>query len=676
MRTYIQTPIALLMATFLGISASAQSFSDDFESYNEGDYLGASSPDWTTWSGTEGGDEDVTITTANANSGTNSLYFSSTSTSGGPQDVVLPFDQVYDSGNFTFEANFLVEEDKGAYFNLQGTLTVAEIWALDCYMNDDGTMDLSNSGTPYLSSTYPVGQWFNLRIEMDLTSNDWELFINNESQGVFSNPTGQIGILDLFPVNPNGQSGFYVDDVSYTHIPADLPAENGGVTFVQPVGGLAGQESTVAATVRNLGSDTITSFDVTVDYDGQSFTESVGPIELASLETYDHSFAGTVTLASVDLPLVVTVSNVNGLTEDGNLDDDDKTITVSPVIPAEGKMVLGEEATGTWCQWCPRGAVYMDYMAEKYPNHWAGIAVHNADPMTDVEYDTGINTIINGYPSATVDRGPDNDPNAMEQAFLQQIVLPPSATLSTGANWNPVSRELSISVSYTFIEAVSGNYKVACAISEDGVTGTGPGYNQSNAYAGGDNGEMGGYENLPSSVPAAQMVYDHVARGIAPSFEGDSDLLPSSLAADEVFTACFSFTLPEDWDENNMHIIGMLIEPDGDMNNVGYVTVTDAVSNGIAECTVGLTESILLLDGLDVYPNPASDVLTLSVQDAITGDWMLTIRDAQGRLIEESQVQGANTNNMLVDVSALDAGLYHVSLLSESAVYLKSVMIQ
>ena len=277
------------MGTMASISIS-QTFSDDFESYSVGSYLGSSSPDWTTWSGAEGGAEDVQITDNNASSGSKAIYFSSTAANGGPADVVLPFDQVYNSGNFSFEANFYVEAGKGAYFNLQGTLVVAQVWALDCYMLEDGTLKLSNQGTPYINANYPSAQWFNLRVEMDLTSNVWELFIDNVSQGSFSNPTGQIGILDLYPVNPAGQggngiSGFFVDDISYTHLPATLPPLNGGVSFISQISGIAGLSYDVIATARNLGEFEINSFDLTYNYNGIDITENITGLNLASLET-------------------------------------------------------------------------------------------------------------------------------------------------------------------------------------------------------------------------------------------------------------------------------------------------------------------------------------------------------------------------------------------------------
>ena len=42
------------------------------------------------------------------------------------------------------------------------------------------------------------------------------------------------------------------------------------------------------------------------------------------------------------------------------------------------KRVLFEEATGTWCQWCPRGAVYMDSLHKVYPTTAMLVAVHNS----------------------------------------------------------------------------------------------------------------------------------------------------------------------------------------------------------------------------------------------------------------------------------------------------------
>ena len=203
MKNFLLTGASVLLSAAL----FSQTFTDNFDSYNAGQNLVTqNSTDWDTWTGGAGTTEDVLVSNASANSGANSLYFASTG--GGPTDIILRFAQVYNSGNFTFESNFLVESGKGAYFNMQETFIVGGVWAIDGFLLDDGTFNLKSGGTTYLSTTYPIGQWFNMRIEIDLTANIWELFINNVSQGIFANPTGSIAILNLYPTNPTSEGIF------------------------------------------------------------------------------------------------------------------------------------------------------------------------------------------------------------------------------------------------------------------------------------------------------------------------------------------------------------------------------------------------------------------------------------------------------------------------------------
>ena len=677
--------ILFLMSLVASSTIFAQTFSDDFESYSVGSYLGTSSADWTTWSGTEGGAEDVTINNNNASSGNQSIYFSSTAANGGPADVVLPFDQVYNSGNFSFEANFYVEAGKGAYFNLQGTLVVAQVWALDCYMLQDGTLKLSNQGTPYINANYPSAQWFNLRVDMDLTSNVWELFIDNVSQGSFSNPTGQIGILDLYPVNPAGQggngiSGFYVDDISYTHLPANLPGLNGGVSFINQISGIAGLSYDVVATARNLGVSEINSFDLTYNYNGVDVTENITGLNLASLDTYEHTFATQLTPVLGNNDLTVTISNVNGSGADDDASDDSKVISIDPIVPASGKVVVGEEATGTWCQWCPRGAVYMDLFEETYADYWIGIAVHNGDPMTDVVYDAGMGALIGGYPSAVVDRGPDVDPSAMNADFLERLQTAPAGTVLNGATWDPNTRILEVSVNTTFAQNATNNYKVACALTEDDVTGTSSDYNQSNAYAGGGNGVMGGFEVLPNPVPAAQMKYDHVARVISPSFGGSSAGLPAVINSGESHISNFSFTLPADWDADNMHIVGMLIDPSGRIDNAGSTTISEAVANGYeVGPNLGTAEEFdyNIDDKLKIYPNPASDVLNVTIISPDAALNVISVYNHTGQLIHQFDLSVSNGAwKFELDLSKYAKGLYSIEYRNTNTKLIKKFVVQ
>lgn len=197
----------LLLFIFGCTTAFSQIFYEDFESYTANTYLGPASPVWTTWSGIEGGSEDVQVVTTNASSGTKSIYFNSPF-GGGPNDVILPFGGVNSSGRFKFSAKFFVPTGKEAYFNFQGGTFTGSLWALEFYLYGGGTFE----GLGYINGNYPQNRWFELTIDINLDTDQWEVFIDNISQGTFTN-TNPVSYLDIFPAN--GGTEFWMDDISY-----------------------------------------------------------------------------------------------------------------------------------------------------------------------------------------------------------------------------------------------------------------------------------------------------------------------------------------------------------------------------------------------------------------------------------------------------------------------------
>jgi thiol-disulfide isomerase/thioredoxin len=648
----------LISALMLVAGSGMAQFSDDFESYTVGSYLGLSSGPWTTWSGTQGGTEDVQITSASAASGTKSIYFSTTSANGGPQDVVLNFGGAHNTGTFTFSSNIFVQSGKGGYYNFQANTTIGQVWALDVYMISNGNLILSNQDQTFLTTTYPNNQWFNLKFEIDLSTNVWEVFIDNVSVGSFANTQNQIASIDIFPVHPtalggNNNAGYYIDDVYYNHVPYTLPALNGAVTLVTTDGGLAGQTTNVNAKVRNLGTTPITSFDLTYDYNGTPITQNITGVNIASLAYYDVTFTTPITLLSGMNNLTVTISNVNGNASDDDANDDDKSITTDPVTPAPGKMVVAEEGTGTWCGWCPRGAVFMDEMQTKYAGYFAGIAVHNADPMVVTDYDAAVGGLISGYPGALVDRLPYIDPSAIENDFMTRIVIAPAATFNISGSLNSSNNMLDVYVETDFQQTVTGSYKLAVVLTEDDVTGTTSQYNQSNYYSGGSNGVMGGFETLSNPVPAAQMHYDHVARDINPSFAGQSGLFPGTINSGQTFNNTFTFTIDPAWETSQMHIVALLIAPDGKIDNAGMVDFTSSV---------GLPEEASAF-GLNIYPNPAAEMTNVKIGLTEAAVVSMEIIDINGRVVA-TRNYGMLNGEMILPVNTADlaSGIYMVNV--------------
>jgi hypothetical protein len=669
----------------IGSSLTAQvSFSDDFESYTAGDYIGVVSPTWTTWSGATGGAEDVQVGTLQASSGANSIYFSSTAGTGGPQDVVLPFGGAYDNGMFDISMDVYVASGKNAYFNLQAEATIGTTWALDVDFEAGGDL-VVRSGTDgtYITEPYTQAAWHTFMITVNLSTNCWEAYLDGSSIGTFSNSNNKVASLDIFPIQ---DSDFFVDDVSFNYTPYILPTTNAAPAGTSMNGTFAGANVFPTVNVKNLGTAAITSFDVDIDYNGSTYTENVTGLSLASLGTEVVTFTTLVPLVAGSNPVVTTVSNVNGGGADDNpADDIGCGYSVDPVIPAAGKLVIGEEGTGTWCGWCPRGTVAMEEMANKYDGYWQGIAVHNGDPMVVTDYDSGIGALISGYPSGLVDRGPDIDPSVFEGDFLQRILVAPKATMVTGAAYNATTGVLNVSLTVDWVSAASGAYKIGCVLVEDGVTG-GSGYEQSNYYSSTSNnlplvGAGLDWQASANPVPAALMTYDHVARAICPDFTGHAGF-PGTMAASDQQVFNFEFTLDASWDDTKMHIVGMLIEPTGTIDNGSTSNIADAVATGFTagDVVCGTSSSIdgiSSITALEMFPNPANNKVTLKVGLEEVNDVNVTIVDISGKVIHTvSYDQLEGTHFLELDVTDFAAGMYVVNIQAGVFVTSKSLIVE
>lgn len=662
----------VLLAGVITMSSSvfAQTFSDNFDSYTAGGYLASQSTDWTTWNTKPGTTEDVKVSNADAHSAPNSLYFSSTSSSGGPTDLIKLFGGTYKTGQFNLEFWMKVESGKAAYFNMQGASPLGNMFVFEANWFADGTFDISNQADGNLATgSYAQNTWFKFNMNVDLTLNEWVILIDGTEVGRFANSSNQLYAMDIFPVNqvaPN-QAGYYIDDFSYTYTPYTSTAKDLAVTQFKIDGKIAGAKDAPTVKVRNIGTTAITSFDVAIDYDGQHIVKQVTGANITALKEYAVPFSDSIVLASAVKPLTATITNINGGADDVTANDS-KTWNLTNITPATGKMVVAEEGTGTWCQWCPRGAVFMDKFSKVYAGAFVPVAVHNNDPMALVPYDQGL--AFSGYPNAKVDRGTAKDPSAIESDILSHLTIAPKAVIKPGASWNATSRELKVSLTSTIVTDITNDYKIALVLTEDDVKGTASGYAQKNAYAGGASGPMGGYETLGNPVPAAQMAYNHVARMIEPSFTGEVNSFPATALAGEQHTLNYTFIVPDGWDVSKVNIIGILRAPDGTIDNAGSATFAKAIDNGFVtgtEIVVPNPVSTANLEQIDatvkIYPNPAQDFTNLVLNLKESNEVQLDIIDLTGKTLSSrnyGQLNGAQ--QITISTSNLSKGIYLVNI--------------
>ncbi len=432
---------------------------------------------------------------------------------------------------------------------------------------------------------------------------------------------------------------------------------------------LTSTDNPLSVDVNNNGSTTITSLDISWNDGTNNYSESFSVnIAPGATQTINHSTQ--ISYSSIEEKnITVTIDSVNG-GADGDSANNSQILPFNTMTQSGTKAVLIEESTGTWCGWCPRGTVGLEYMATTYPNSVVAVAVHNADPMTVSAYDSGLVGVIgSGWPNSGVDRklnGVDPGQSSLQSAYNTQIAELVPVDLMTSAT--QVGNDLTITAQANFYTNFSAaNLRFGVIITEDGVTGTGDGtnanqqdYDQVNYYSGGSNGPMGGYENLSDPVPATQMVYDHVGRALLGGFNGQVGSIPALITAGDNVSYDFNYTIPATSNQNNMHIVVVLIDQaTGSIVSSTQSSVTQALS----------VEEVSGIDSIKIYPNPAKNHINIAFE-ASNGDYNVTVTDMLGRTVLTKSYEGLFGNqNIELPVSQLNAGHYIMNIDDGNASY-------
>ena len=280
-----------------------QLFTDNFDSYTVGSYLGPQSLTWSTWSGTEGGAEDATITAAQSSSNPHSIYFSSTAANGGPQDVILKFGQLYNSGIFTLQNKLYVNTGKKAYYNIQGAVTIGNLWALNVNLNA-GSLTIDDGITSNLvSTTYPQATWFELKIVANLTLQVWKAYIDGVLVGTWTNGVNTVASTDFFPTQ---NSQFYVDDVSFNHQTYTLQNLNAMVSQLNVGGNMDFKNMLERDRLESKKISKTQSVTSQLDYDMGEGNVHIGPSDYVQwLDDRKWAFVRLEGRAFGDVPLTI-----------------------------------------------------------------------------------------------------------------------------------------------------------------------------------------------------------------------------------------------------------------------------------------------------------------------------------------------------------------------------------
>lgn len=410
---------------------------------------------------------------------------------------------------------------------------------------------------------------------------------------------------------------------------------------------LIGKELGGKIVVLNRGGENITSIEVKTNLAGDVKTFPISGLDIPFLESGIVDLPTTFKFLDGDQTLDVSITKVNGSADDLSDNDASSTLTGYPAgVP--GKKIFVEEATGSWCTWCPRGTVALDRMSAGFGDHFVGVAVHNNDPMAVSAYNSGITALAGfpGFPSVYYQRTEIIDPGEIEDKLLVDMYTEPEALVTARASYDAATNKVKVIADVTPLVALSGAHKMLAVLTEDGLTGTTAQWAQVNAYSNGNNGPMGVFSYLPSPVPASLMVYDHVGRQLVSVFAGTANLLPTTMDAGTTYTVEFpEKTLAAGLNLDNVHVVVALLDP--------LKKAVNADSRPWAEALAATTGINVVNDAAfaQVFPNPFTDrtFIKMDLKDAV--EVSIDVFNSLGQLVA-SQNYGKQVGELVFPFEA------------------------
>ena len=168
-------------------------------------------------------------------------------------------------------------------------------------------------------------------------------------------------------------------------------------------------------------------------------------------------------------------------------------------------------------------------------------------------------------------------------------------------------------------------------------------------------------------------MYNHVSRAVLDAYVGTS--LPSVdgvIAAGQTKVVNFTYTIPAEFNVDNMHIVSALIEPSGTVNNGNSNTIDEAVTNGF---TSGI-EDLKVASSAQVFPNPFSDITNIRLDLKESSEVQINVVNNMGALIASRDYGKVSGDQVFqFDGSNLPNGIYFMQVIVNGELSTRKVTI-
>jgi hypothetical protein len=516
-------------------------------------------------------------------------------------------------GVYSLRWQTYIPAGKTGYFNIQESETPGVAWNLDVFYNQDA----GAAGTGVIDQTgttftYPEDEWFEVRMVADLDGDLIHIFMD----GVFvetADFTGNLGAINFFSIDADNR--YYIDDVYFQ----DLPS--------------CSADALICDNIETYEEDSRTG--------GQS--------------TWWSTWSGTF-----------------GGADDGLVSGDQAASGANSVLIAEGQtqdviLLLGNKTSGqynlSWKTYIPSGATgYYNIQESETPGvAWNLDVFYNADggaPGTGTVDQSG-NTF--SYPEDqwfTVEHFIDLDGNTMTLTIDGVEVETTDYTGNLGAiNFFSIDATNRYYIDDVLYEALTPNpVDVTFNV------------NMANETVDAAGAHIAGEFNGWSSVPMTD------------NGDGTYSFTTQLLPGDSVE---YKFQNGENtnWEEFAGGEECTITDPSGAFTNRLLVVEDMAMDLGLvcfnecADCTVG-AEDLVFQNGIEVFPNPASDLTNITFNFAESNDITIELVNKLGQRISFTELDNIQNASHELSVNNLAAGMYFIHISNGEASMVEKLFVE
>lgn len=447
-----------------------------------------------------------------------------------------------------------------------------------------------------------------------------------------------------FNINLYGNTGMFVDDFKLIKI--ESLQRNHDIGFIQTSVEYIDMEKQpidMSVAVYNFGKTDVTGIMVEREYNGETrktrFDDIIRPDTFLTL-TFPDTFLMETGEKSFSMKVYFVDQNMIDEKPEDNV-----FVYSTKGISTGRKKVLLEYVTGTWCGTCPAAVVSYRNFKSKFKDQVSSIFAHVGDIMELEVYNF---PEVEGIPSGFYNRRPmtyllsDFD-------IILELDQDVELEMDTRLVFEENSGTYKVISNLTSVKDIDEPLYHNIVVVEDSIRGTTPEYRQSNFYSGGTLGPMGGFELLPSVIPADQMVYSNVPRLLVNGMFGKKFSFGMSSGQNTEINQVVD--LKPEMIKKHFYVYHIIFDINRNIKHFTRVHIPDILE--IQSETHETSEELVR-----VYPNPVSDYLYVHSPTQIES-W--TLYHTSGQMLSTTKPDSESTTYK-IDTTDMVPGVYTLQI--------------